>query len=77
MDQIVLTTSPIWMPVIPTRKNVSVKRYPERIMGHQVGTVAAVKSKENFYKCVYGIKFLLRSDHAMIKWLMKFKNHEE
>lgn len=38
--------------------------------------LAVVKSIEHFYKYLYGRKFLLRTDHAALKWLMQFKNPE-
>jgi transposase InsO family protein/predicted aspartyl protease len=38
--------------------------------------LAVVKSVEHFYKYLYGRKFLLRTDHAALKWLMQFKNPE-
>ncbi|KAG5888497.1 hypothetical protein JTB14_015742 [Gonioctena quinquepunctata] len=31
---------------------------------------------EHFYKYVYGRRFLLRTDHAALKWLLQFKNPE-
>lgn len=38
--------------------------------------LAVVKSVEHFYKYLYGRKFLLRTDHAALKWLLQFKNPE-
>ena len=38
--------------------------------------LAIVKSLEHFYKYLYGRKFLLRTDHAALKWLLQFKNPE-
>lgn len=38
--------------------------------------LAAVKSMEHFYKYLYGREFLLRTDHAALKWLLQFKNPE-
>ena len=38
--------------------------------------LAVVKSVEHFYKYLYGRKFLIRTDHAALKWLLQFKNPE-
>ncbi|KAG5885094.1 hypothetical protein JTB14_003968 [Gonioctena quinquepunctata] len=38
--------------------------------------LAVVKGVEHFYKYVYGRRFLLRTDHAALKWLLQFKNPE-
>lgn len=38
--------------------------------------LAVVKSAEHFYKYLYGRKFLLRTDHAALQWLLRFKNPE-
>ncbi|KAG5896017.1 hypothetical protein JTB14_007582 [Gonioctena quinquepunctata] len=38
--------------------------------------LAVVKGVEYFYKYVYGRRFLLRTDHAALKWLLQFKNPE-
>ncbi|MCD1431043.1 DDE-type integrase/transposase/recombinase [Klebsiella pneumoniae] len=38
--------------------------------------LAVVKSMEHFYKYLYGKKFLLRTDHAALQWLLRFKNPE-
>ncbi|VEN61760.1 unnamed protein product, partial [Callosobruchus maculatus] len=38
--------------------------------------LAIVKSVEHFYKYLYGRKFLLRTDHASLTWLLRFKNPE-
>ena len=38
--------------------------------------LAVIKSVEHFYKYLYGRKFLLRTDHAALQWLLKFKNPE-
>ncbi|KAG5891946.1 hypothetical protein JTB14_002222 [Gonioctena quinquepunctata] len=35
--------------------------------------LAVVKGVEHFYKYVYGRRFLLRTDHAALKWLLQFK----
>ncbi|GFQ65885.1 retrovirus-related Pol polyprotein from transposon 17.6 [Trichonephila clavata] len=35
-----------------------------------------VKAVENFHSYVYGQKFLLRTDHASLTWLLNFKNPE-
>lgn len=31
---------------------------------------------EDFYKYLYGHDFLLKTDHAVLKWLMQFRNPE-
>src|ERR1700729_1521302 len=36
--------------------------------------LAIVKTLEHFHKYLYGQKFLLRTDHASLKWLLQFKN---
>lgn len=38
--------------------------------------LAVVKSVEHFYKYLYGRRFLIRTDHASLKWLLNFKNPE-
>lgn len=38
--------------------------------------LAVVKAAEHFYKYLYGRSFLLRTDHAALKWLVNFKNPE-
>lgn len=38
--------------------------------------LAVVKSVEHFYQYLYGRKFLIRTDHSALKWLMQFKNPE-
>lgn len=38
--------------------------------------LAVVKSVEHFYKYLYGRRFLIRTDHAALKWLLQFKNPE-
>lgn len=38
--------------------------------------LAVVKSVEHFHKYLYGRKFLLRTDHASLTWLLKFKATE-
>ena len=38
--------------------------------------LAVVKSVEHFYKYLYGTRFLLRTDHASLKWLLNFRNPE-
>ncbi|GFU09824.1 retrovirus-related Pol polyprotein from transposon 412 [Nephila pilipes] len=38
--------------------------------------LAIVKAVENFHSYVYGRKFLLRTDHASLTWLLNFKNPE-
>ena len=38
--------------------------------------LALIKGVEHFYKYLYGRKFLLRTDHAALKWLLQFKNPE-
>lgn len=38
--------------------------------------LAVVKSVKHFYKYVYGREFLLRTDHAALKWLLSFKKSE-
>lgn len=38
--------------------------------------LAVVKSVENFRKYLYGRKFKLRTDHAALMWLLRFKNPE-
>ena len=39
--------------------------------------LAIVDSIKHFHKYLYGQKFLLRTDHAALKWLLNFKNPEE
>ena len=38
--------------------------------------LAAVKAIEHFHKYLYGQHFILRTDHASLKWLFQFKNPE-
>ena len=38
--------------------------------------LAMVKTLEHFHKYLYGQEFLLRTDHASLKWLLQFKNPE-
>ncbi|GFQ95816.1 ferredoxin-2, mitochondrial [Trichonephila clavata] len=38
--------------------------------------LAIVKAVENFHSYVYGRKFLHRTDHASLTWLLNFKNPE-
>ncbi|GFR22593.1 retrovirus-related Pol polyprotein from transposon 17.6, partial [Trichonephila clavata] len=38
--------------------------------------LAIVKAVENFHSYFYGRKFLLRTDHASLTWLLNFKNTE-
>ncbi|GFQ83779.1 transposon Ty3-I Gag-Pol polyprotein [Trichonephila clavata] len=38
--------------------------------------LAIVKAVENFHSYVYGRKFLLRTDHASLTWLLNFKSPE-
>ncbi|GFQ74574.1 retrovirus-related Pol polyprotein from transposon 412 [Trichonephila clavata] len=38
--------------------------------------LAIVKAVENFHSYLYGWKFLLRTDHASLTWLLNFKNTE-
>ncbi|CAK9820223.1 Retrovirus-related Pol polyprotein from transposon 412 [Anthophora quadrimaculata] len=38
--------------------------------------LAIVKSVEHFHHYLYGRKFLIRTDHAALKWLLSFKNPE-
>ncbi|GFQ65149.1 retrovirus-related Pol polyprotein from transposon 412 [Trichonephila clavata] len=38
--------------------------------------LAIVKAVENFHSYLYGRKFLLRTDHASLAWLLNFKNTE-
>ncbi|GFR07688.1 retrovirus-related Pol polyprotein from transposon 17.6 [Trichonephila clavata] len=38
--------------------------------------LAIVKAVENFHSYLYGRKFLLRTDHASLTWLLNFKNTE-
>ncbi|GFU76940.1 retrovirus-related Pol polyprotein from transposon 297 [Trichonephila clavipes] len=38
--------------------------------------LAIVKAIEHFYHYLYGQKFLLRTDHASLTWLMNFRNTE-
>lgn len=38
--------------------------------------LAVVESVKHFHKYLYGQKFLLRTDHAALKWLLQFKNPE-
>ena len=39
--------------------------------------LAIVDSIKHFHKYLYGQKFLLKTDHAALKWLLNFKNPEE
>ena len=38
--------------------------------------VAVIKSIEHFHKYLYGQKFLVRTDHAALRWLLQFKSPE-
>ena len=38
--------------------------------------LAVVKSIEHFHKYLYGRRFLLRTDHAALMWLLRFKSPE-
>jgi len=38
--------------------------------------LAIVDSIKNFHKYLYGSNFLIRTDHAALKWLLQFKNPE-
>ncbi|GFQ97026.1 retrovirus-related Pol polyprotein from transposon 412 [Trichonephila clavata] len=38
--------------------------------------LAIVEAVENFHSYLYGRKFLLRTDHASLTWLLNFKNTE-
>ena len=38
--------------------------------------LAAVESIRQFQKYLYGQPFLLRTDHASLRWLLNFKNSE-
>lgn len=38
--------------------------------------IAVAKAVEHFYKYLYGRRFLLRTDHASLKWLLNFRNPE-
>ena len=38
--------------------------------------LAVVKSVEHFHKYLYGRRFLLRTDHAALMWLLRFKSPE-
>ena len=38
--------------------------------------LAVVKVMEKFYYCLYGRLFVLRTDHASLKWLLNFKHPE-
>ncbi|GFU94882.1 retrovirus-related Pol polyprotein from transposon 17.6 [Trichonephila clavipes] len=38
--------------------------------------LAIVKAVEHFHPYLYGRRFLLRTDHASMTWLLKFKNSE-
>lgn len=38
--------------------------------------LAIIKAVENFHSYLYGRKFLLRTDHASLTWLLNFKNPE-
>ncbi|GBN30382.1 Retrovirus-related Pol polyprotein from transposon 297, partial [Araneus ventricosus] len=39
--------------------------------------LAVVKSIEHFYQYLYGPKFLLRTDHASLRWLLNFREPED
>ena len=45
-------------------------RDQERIISHCKASV------ENFHHYLYGRKFLIRTDHAALRWLLSFKNPE-
>lgn len=38
--------------------------------------LALVQATKHFHKYLYGQKFLLRTDHAALKWLLQFRNPE-
>ncbi|KAL1448551.1 hypothetical protein WDU94_003585, partial [Cyamophila willieti] len=38
--------------------------------------VAVIASTKHFHKYLYGQKFIIRTDHAALKWLLQFKNPE-
>lgn len=38
--------------------------------------LAVIKSVEHFYHYLYGRKFLIRTNHTVLHWLMSFKNLE-
>ncbi|GFV64241.1 retrovirus-related Pol polyprotein from transposon opus [Trichonephila clavipes] len=38
--------------------------------------LAIVKAVEHFHPCLYSRRFLLRTDHASLTWLLNFKNSE-
>ena len=39
--------------------------------------LAIVKTIEHFHKYLYGQEFLIRTDHASLRWLLNFKQSEE
>src|SRR5436190_24179524 len=60
-----------------TKKSSDILAKPERnycVTRREL--LAVVKSVEHFHKYLYGRRFLLRTDHAALKWLLQFKNAE-
>ncbi|GFS52646.1 retrovirus-related Pol polyprotein from transposon 412 [Trichonephila clavipes] len=49
---------------------------PERNCVTRKELLAIVKAIEHFHHYLYGQKFLLRTDHASLTWLMNFRNTE-
>ncbi|GFX98614.1 retrovirus-related Pol polyprotein from transposon 412 [Trichonephila clavipes] len=54
--------------VCQTRKNYCVTRKE---------LLAIEKAVENFHSYLFSRRFLLRTDHASLTWLLKFKNPED
>ncbi|GFW33659.1 retrovirus-related Pol polyprotein from transposon 297 [Trichonephila clavipes] len=58
------------------RHQVSVQTR-EKLLCDQEGTARyIVKAVEHFHPYLYGRRFLLRTDHASLTWLLNFKNPE-
>ncbi|GFS72709.1 retrovirus-related Pol polyprotein from transposon 412 [Trichonephila clavipes] len=48
----------------------------KKLLCHSKELLAIVKAIEHFHHYLYGQKFLLRTDHASLTWLMNFRNTE-
>ncbi|GFW94409.1 retrovirus-related Pol polyprotein from transposon opus [Trichonephila clavipes] len=75
----------------PLHKLTERNRWPERVVAYwskclskpernycvtRKELLAIVKAIEHFHHYLYGQKFLLRTDHASLTWLMNFRNTE-